>query len=141
MSIAFQDRNLNLKPTKEFFSDFYTDLDPHPDTMQVMKYTNEKAVIRSIKNLLSTDKYERLFQPDIGSDIRKQLFELITPITTATLKTAIETTIKRYEPRAGLLDVIVTPYEERNLYVITITFFIANSQEATTFTVQLSRVR
>jgi phage baseplate assembly protein W len=141
MSIAFQDRNLNLKPTKEFFSDFYTDLNAHPDTMQVMKYTNEKAVIRSIKNLLSTDKYERLFQPDIGSDITKQLFELITPITTATLKTAIETTIKRYEPRAGLLDVIVTPYEERNLYVITITFFIANSQEATTFTVQLSRVR
>lgn len=139
--IKFPDKTTLTYPKKDFFSDFYNNLDVHPDNKQLMKNVNERAVVRAIKNLLFTNKYERLFQPDIGCDIRKLLFEPITPITVSNIKTVIETTIQRYEPRAGLLEVIVTPYIDENLISVTIKFFISNSQESTTFTVQLSRVR
>lgn len=141
MDITFPDRKTTVLTKNEFFSDFYVNFDAHPDNNQLVRNINEKAVIRAIRNLLFTNKYERPFQPEIGCEINKILFEPITPGSVSALKTVIETTIKRFEPRAGLLDVIVTPYEEQNLMVVTINFFIANSQQPTTFTVQLSRVR
>jgi phage baseplate assembly protein W len=142
MDITFPSRTpTSVLPKTEYFSDFLVNLDPHPDNNQLVKNVNEKAVIRSIRNLLFTNKYERLFQPDIGCEINKILFEPLTPASVSALKTVIETTIQRYEPRAGLLEVIVTPYIEQNLLVVTIKFFISNSQQPVSFTVQLSRVR
>jgi phage baseplate assembly protein W len=141
MDITFPDRKTTALPKTEYFSDFLVNLDAHPDNMQLVKNINEKAVIRSIRNLLFTNKYERLFQPDIGCEINKILFEPLTPASVSALKTVIENTIQRYEPRAGLLEVIVTPYIEQNLLVVTIKFFISNSQQPVSFTVQLSRVR
>lgn len=141
MTLTYTNKSNVTRTTPEFFSDFLVNLDAHPDNKQLVRTVNEKAVIRSVKNLLSTDKYERLFQPQIGCDIRSQLFEHITPQSVIALQRTIETTIQRYEPRAGLLEVIVTPFEEQNLYVVKITFFITNSQTTTSFVVQLSRVR
>ena len=34
-----------------------------------------QAVIRSVRNLLSTRHYDRLFNPDIGSNLESLLFE------------------------------------------------------------------
>ena len=141
MDITFPDRKPSVLSKNEFFSDFLVNLDAHPDNKQIVRNINEKAVIRSIRNLLFTNKYERPFQPEIGCEIRKILFEPITPGSVSALKTVIETTIRQFEPRAGLLEVIVTPYPEQNLIVVTIKFFISNTQQPTVFTVQLSRVR
>lgn len=141
MSIAYSNKFKISLPNREYFSDFLVNFDAHPDSMQIVRNINEKAIIRSIRNLLLTNKYERMFQPQIGCDIRNQLFEPMTSQSAIALQRTIETVIERYEPRAGLLEVIVTPFEEQNLYVVKITFFITNNQTPTSFVVQLSRAR
>jgi len=57
----------------------YSDLDLnftiHPVKKDINRHVGDMAVINSIKNLVLTNHYERPFQPDIGSNIRRLLFE------------------------------------------------------------------
>ncbi len=62
---------------KDFFSDFESNLERIPGREDIARRVNEQAVRDSIKNLVLTDRGERLFQPDIGCDIRGSLFENI----------------------------------------------------------------
>lgn len=123
------------------YRDFLTNLNPHPDSKQLVTNDNEDAVVRSIKNLILTDKFERPFQPNIGCRIKSFLFENISPQVTSAMRTEIEATINDHEPRARLLEVVVTPIEERNMYVVTVVFYTVNIEEPITFKVVLERVR
>lgn len=123
------------------YTDFLTNLNPHPDSKQLVTNNNEDAVVRSIKNLILTDKFERPFQPNIGCRIKSFLFENISPQVTAALRKEIETTIGDHEPRARLIEVVVTPIEERNMYVVTVVFYTVNVEQPITFKVVLERVR
>ena len=55
----------------------YSDLDLnftiHPVKKDINRNLGERAVINSVKNLILTNHYERPFQPNIGSNIRKLL--------------------------------------------------------------------
>jgi phage baseplate assembly protein W len=81
---------------KEIYSDFLTDLNPHPDMKDVVRFIDENAVKRSIKNLILTNKYERLYQPEIGSDINKILFEPMVNSTAQILTKYIRETIENH---------------------------------------------
>lgn len=124
-----------------YYSDFLIDLNPHPVVKDIVKYTNEHAINSSIRNLLLTNRGERLYQPDVGSDIRKLLFEPIADSTAELLSSLIETTIRTYETRAKVTSVVVTPFEDKNLYVVTITYYTINSQQAVSTNITLNRVR
>ncbi|MDA8752505.1 hypothetical protein N9M52_00725, partial [bacterium] len=65
----------------EFFSDFTREFDSIPGRTDLARLINENAVKESIFNLIMTDRGERLFQPNIGCDIRGSLFENIDPNT------------------------------------------------------------
>lgn len=123
------------------YSDFFTNLNSHPDSKQVVVSTNEAAVMRSIKNLLLTNKYERLFQPQVGSNLRNFLFEDISARTEDLITDAIRTTIENYEPRAQIIEIITTGYPEKNGYVVTVSFYLTSIDNAVTFYVPLTRVR
>lgn len=136
------DRFTAQRPKEEnLYSDFLVNLNFHPDNKQLMRNTNEEAVIRSIRNLLLTNKYERLFQPSIGSNIQKLLFEPISPQTQVGIVNQVRETIENFEPRAKLIDVIASPYVDQNAYVITIIFFITTIENAITINIPLQRVR
>ena len=47
----------------------------HPIRKDINKVTNQMAVINSIKNIILTSHYEKPFQPEFGSNVRKLLFE------------------------------------------------------------------
>lgn len=126
---------------KELFSDFLCDLNPHPEMKDIVRYVDENAVKRSIKNLILTNRYERLFQPDIGSDIRKILFEPMVSATAQVLKGYIRDTINAYEPRCKLLEVEVIPNEQRQMYRVIIIFAILNKTEPVQLDISLYRVR
>lgn len=128
-------------PNKTLYSDFLTDLNVHPDSKQIVLSKDEVAVTRSIKNLLLTNKYERLFQPSVGCNLRNFLFEDISPHTQASIKSQVQTTIENFEPRANLIDVIVTGYPEQNGYIITIIFYITTVANPITINIPLVRVR
>ena len=68
------------------FSDLDLNFTIHPVKKDINRYTNETAVINSIKNLILTNHYERLFQPNIGSNVRRLLFENMDTITATTLE-------------------------------------------------------
>jgi len=123
------------------YSDFLINLNPHPVIKDVVRYIDEMAVSRSIRNLILTDRGERLYQPRIGSDLRQMLFEPMGSATSELISTYIQQTIREYEPRAIVMSVIVDPYYDQNQYVVTITYMIINKVEPVTINITLERVR
>lgn len=79
----------------------------HPMTADVSKVTDVQAIKRSVRNLVLTNKGERLFHPEIGGDVKGALFENFTPITEIELQSAITHVIRTYEPRVKVEEVIV----------------------------------
>ena len=134
------DKYTQLKK-EEQFSDFLNNFSLHPVTGSLAKTTNEFAVRQSIKNLILTDQGERLFQPNIGSDIRRSLFEPLDRVVLNDIREAISSTIKYNEPRARLLDVLVTGNEDSNELNVTILFSLINSNTPISLDVILRRVR
>jgi phage baseplate assembly protein W len=102
---------------------------------------DQQSVIRSIRNLLLTNHYERPFNPDLGSNMNALLFEPISPMTSTQLEATIRTTINNYEPRAILKNITVQALPNQNAYNVTITFFLENATQATTISVILERNR
>lgn len=136
-----KDRFTSSDPKNQIYSDFLNDLNPHPVTGDVVRFINENAVSRSIRNLIITNKGERLFQPEVGTDIYKMLFEPMSDGVSELLSVAIQKTIDDYEPRAKVLSVTVAPDYEGNSYQVTIQYMIINRQAPITLNVTLTRVR
>jgi phage baseplate assembly protein W len=143
MALIKQTINLGVKKNTNdvLYSDFYSDLDTHPDKKDLLSHINEESVRRSIKNILLTNRGERLFNPTFGSNLRSLLFENITPVTESLIREQIETSINNFEPRARLLKVLVTGLEDENAYNVSIVFTTINTLEPITMNVFLNRVR
>lgn len=127
--------------TSVIYSDFYNDFDPHPVSGDLLRLTNENAVKRSIRNLLTTGKGERPYRPDIGSGLNRLLFEPISPVTEQLLVESIEETINHHEPRASLKYINVDANPDSNSYIATIVFSLVNIIEPITLSVILQRIR
>jgi phage baseplate assembly protein W len=123
----------------------YSDIDftftKKPVTADVALSYDAQAVTRSIRNLLNTQNYDRLFNPDLGSQITGLLFENISPIVAVTMEGVIKNLIKAYEPRANIQNVTVNEMTDSNAYRVTITFYIENATQPTTTTILLERNR
>lgn len=135
------DRYTELTQQDELYSDFLTNLNPHPNSGMLLRVANEHAVTRSIRNLLNTDRNERLFQPDVGSDIRKVLFEPMGSATSEILSSLIQDTIDKYEPRAKVLRVDVIPNYDYNRYTVNVVYLLINKQDTISVNITLQRVR
>ena len=141
MSILREDRNSNaMAPKKVAYSDFLCDFTPHPNTEDLVRITDTAAVSRSIRNLVLTNKGERFFS-DIGGNVSKMLFEPISDITADTIKTLIEDVINNHEPRAKLIEVVVTSNEAYQSYKVDIYYYIINNPQPVGLSVTLYRVR
>lgn len=123
----------------------YKDLDlnftAHPVKKDVSKHTGERAVINSIKNLILTNHYERPFQPDLGSNVQKLLFENMDAVSAAALEREILQVIRNFEPRARVNKVTVLPDYENNRFVVDMEFIINNLTNPITINFFLERVR
>lgn len=124
---------------------FYSDLDlrfiPQPGTKDVSFSYDEQAVIRSVKNLLLTGPFERPFQPTLGSQINKLLFEPINPLTSSLLEDEIIRTINNYEPRASIANISINAYPDQNAYQVSMFFYIGNNTTPTGINIILKRAR
>ena len=118
-----------------FFGKKYSDSD-------VSKVTDIQAVKRSIRNLVLLNPYEKPFHPEIAGGVREMLFELMTPITAQIIAQQVENVINNFEPRAKLVGVRVQPDLDRNLYALTIEFYVVNAPtELVDMSVMLERLR
>ena len=135
------DRTEITRAERVFYSDFFTDFSRHAITGELNKKTNEDSVKQSLRNLLLTNKYERLFHPEIGSGLSGMLFENATTQTQLNLETYVENVFTNYETRAILLGVAVNVKHDQNTMDVTIRFRLINSAEPLTLNLILERKR
>jgi phage baseplate assembly protein W len=123
----------------------YKDLDMnftiHPIRKDINKSIGENAIINSIKNLLLTNHYERPFQPYLGSNIRKLLFEPLDAIVARTLEVEITNVLTNFEPRVEIIEIKVVPRYDENAFQVSLTFKPINLLTPVTITFFLERVR
>jgi len=130
-----------VRKKQSLFSDFHKDLTQNPISEDLALKRDEEAVKESLRNLILTNKGERLMQPLLGGNIRAMLFENNTPATIKFLQEQIKATIEEYEPRASLIDVTVQSSLDENTINVTIYFYINNIEQPITLTVFLERTR
>jgi phage baseplate assembly protein W len=123
----------------------YSDLDLnfgiHPVKKDLVTKKDENAVAFAIRNLILTNHYERPFNPELGSNVRKLLFEPVSVFTASDLQKMIEQTIANFEPRARVRRVDVIPNEDNNAYDVRIEFFIDMKTNPITADFLLERIR
>lgn len=130
------------------YSDFNISFEPNSLSKDIEIVTDEAAVSQSVKSLILTSYYERPFQPSIGSNIRKLLFEPMNAVTKQVLAQSIKEVIDQFEPRAILKFVdIYTDYgpnKERldsHTIIVDVGFYVYNRPTFVTTTVSLKRLR
>tara|TARA_A100000171_G_scaffold32317_2_gene30707 strand:- start:4160 stop:4555 length:396 start_codon:yes stop_codon:yes gene_type:complete len=128
-------------PNQVVYKDFDIIFDAHPVTRKLNTLTNSDAIKRSLKNIILTDKLERPYNPEFGSDIRRRLFETHDGTVADEIASDIEFAVKNFEPRVRLLDVRVDERIEQNGVSITIVFRAVNQTESEVVNFFVERVR
>ena len=113
------------KPRKsQAFKDISLSFSPHPVTKDLPVLINERAITRSVRNLVETIPTERFFNSLLGTDIRDSLFEGFTPLTATVIEDQIRTTIYNNEPRVGNVNVVIQGLPDSNQFEIEVIFEI-----------------
>jgi len=123
------------------YKDFYINFDTHPVRKDLYVLEDIDSIKQAIKNIIFTDPGERFFSPYFGGGIRASLFENMDSNTAYYIRKQVELSIKNFEPRAQVIQVVVTPREDLNAYAITIVFSTINNPEPIIFNTMLTRVR
>ena len=106
------------------FKDISLSFSPHPVTRDLPVLVNERAISRSVRNLVETIPTERYFNSLIGTDIRDSLFENFTPLTVTVIEDQIRTTIANFEPRVNNVSIEVVGLPDQNTLEIKVLFDI-----------------
>jgi len=113
-----------LERISKGFKDISMTFQINPLNNDLVALKNESAIARSVRNLVLTVPGEKFFNQNLGSSISQSLFENIDEISSSIIKSEIENTIRNYEPRVNLIDVIVSPNYDNNEYNVTINYRI-----------------
>ena len=116
-------------PTFQTFKDLSVTFKKHPVTDDVITVKDKAAITQSIKNLLLTRKGERLFQPQLGSNLQKSLFEPLDYGTAGMIKSQVKETIKRWEPRVIVEDVRCEPDFNTNGFEVELFYRIIGRED------------
>ena len=106
------------------FKDISFSFVPHPVTNDLAVLSNERAIVRSVRNLVETIPTERFFNPYLGTDIRKSLFENFEPDLDMVIEDQIRETVETFEPRVDNLQIQVNAQPDVNSFEVTVFFDI-----------------
>ena len=110
--------------TSRAFKDTSLPFSPHPVTKDLPVLLNERAVVRSVRNLVETIPTERFFDSSLGTDVRASLFENFTATTVTIIEDQIRSTVRTYEPRVDDIGVEVDGLPDRNALDVKVIFTI-----------------
>jgi phage baseplate assembly protein W len=99
-------------------------------------YSTKDQIKSNLVNLLLTDRGERVMNPEFGADIKKSLFDNITPSGLDVLKSKIINAINIFIPEIelGNIDIIADP--DYNTLNVTINYRLIISNTPDQVTVQ-----
>ena len=113
-----------IKRVSRSFKDISLSFEPHPVTKDLSILKNERAIIRSIRNIVETIPTERYFDPDFGSEVRSSLFDNIDFAVVGLMRDSIINSIENYESRVTNVQVDIGPEFDNNSLEVTIIFDI-----------------
>ena len=129
------------KRSARIYKDLNLDFQQNSATKDIQKMWDVESVKRSVRNLINLNHYEKPFHPEIGSNLRSMLFELITPQMTHYIGKLISQLIQNYEPRCKLVQVNNMPDLDRNGYSVSISFYVVNHSQPVVVESFLERLR
>ena len=106
------------------FKDISLSFSPHPVTKDLPVLVNERAVIRSVRNLVETIPTERFFNSILGTDIRDTLFGNYDRAAVMMIEDQIRETLGNFEPRVSNVGATVRARPDDNNLDITVFFDI-----------------
>lgn len=133
-------KSLDFIRNRVIYSDFPKSLDISPVNKDVSRIVNDTAVKESIRNLILTNRGERLFHPEIGCDIRSMLFDNLTPDRIKIARELIKETINNFEPRCNLIDIDVLA-SGQNSVSITFVYNVVNTETPVIYSMTINRIR
>jgi phage baseplate assembly protein W len=129
------------KKSVKIYKDLNLDFQQNTATKDIQKIEDVESVKRSVRNLINTNHYEKPFRPEVGSNLRAMLFELISPQMNHAISKEIDLMIANYEPRCRLVEVSSNPAIDKNAYEVTISFYVVNHPEPVIVESFLERLR
>ena len=103
-----------------------------------LNQTDRDAIRADLLHLLLTNKGERLYLPDFGSDLKKYIFEPNDEITHDEIRDNLNDTIKKYIPNLIINSIIFKNNEVEEAIVVEITFTVTEDSFSSTDTVTLT---
>jgi hypothetical protein len=123
------------------FKDLDLNFNIHPVKKDINRNIGPMSVINSVKNLILTNHYEKPFRPEIGSNVRRLLFENLDVVTATTIRNEIQRMIENYEPRASIINLKVNADFDNNGFKVYMEFYIVNQTSPVTINFFLERIR
>ena len=113
-----------LERVKQEFKDVSMSFQSNPLNDDLVALKNERAIARSIRNIVFTEPGEKFFNPKFGSEISKSLFENVDQVAASAIRDEIEFSIQEFEPRVEVIEVTVVPNFDSNEMNATIVYEI-----------------
>ena len=135
----FNSKNQASRTARRWWTDIDINMTLHPQSKDVVLKYDINAVKRSLKNLLSTNHYERPFKPSLGTNFSTMLFEMIDMANIRVAEQDLRDLIRKFEPRAQVDQLFINTYG--NTIDISILFTILNRPEPQELNLILERVR
>ena len=87
-------------------------------------YTTKDQLKSNILNYFNTNKGERVFNPNFGSNIRNYVFEQLTTQNYDSLEFMIQEDMKRYFPNINVTKLEIFGFEDSNTLQVNISYSI-----------------
>ena len=116
------------KRVSKAFKDISLSFIPHPVTNDLPILKNERAISRSVRNIVETIPTEKFFNPDFGSDVYQSLFNFVDFGTANEIQEQIKTSIANFEPRVNNVRVEVDPQPDLNQFEVIVIYDIVGQE-------------
>lgn len=123
------------------YKDFDLNMKVHPVTGKLIVRKNQDSVKQALRSLILTDKGERPFRNQFGSDIRARLFDLMDPSLAILIESDVRLAVENYEERVTILNVGVIDDPENNVVRVNISFRTNTTQVPANLTLTLEAIR
>ena len=103
-----------------------------------MNKTDKDAIRADLLHLLLTNKGERLYLPEFGSDLKKFIFEPNDEITQEEIKDNLNQTITRFIPNLLINDISFRNDAIEELIIVELTYTVTEGTFTSTDTITLT---
>ena len=141
--LSIEDGNLSssiLTSRKKSYSDIdlLFEIKPSGD---IYRKTDADAVNQSVKNIVSTNRFEKPFEVFYGANITGMLFELADAGMGTHVEDQVKSAIEEYEPRARVLKINVFSNPDRNTLQVELLFRVTSTEQEVELQTTVSRLR